>query len=74
MTTGWYNVAMAAVLGLVTTSSSMIGAALGLHPGFSKRVMAGALAFAAGSLIAALAIELAFESAQGLHRQGFEPR
>ncbi len=74
MTTGWYNVAMAAVLGLVTTSSSMIGAALGLHPGFSKRVMAGALAFAAGSLIAALAIELAYESAQGLHGQGFEPR
>jgi zinc transporter ZupT len=69
-----YNVAMAAVLGLVTTSSSMIGAALGLHPRFSKRVLAGALAFAAGSLIAALAIELAFESAQNLHARGFEPR
>jgi CRP-like cAMP-binding protein len=69
-----YNVALAAVLGLVTTSSSMLGAALGLHPHFSKRVLAGTLAFAAGSLIAALAIELAFESAQNLHVHGSEPR
>ena len=74
MTTGWHGVVLAALLGLATTSSSLIGAALGLNPRFSKRVLAGTLAFAAGSLIAALAIDLAFESAENLRRQGFEPR
>ena len=44
----------------------MIGAALGLYLNFSKRFLAGILAFAAGSLIAALAIELGFEGAEEL--------
>jgi CRP-like cAMP-binding protein len=69
-----YGAAMAALIGLATTSSSMIGAALGLHVPISKRILAAMLAFAAGALMAALAIELAFESAQSLHRRGFEPR
>jgi CRP-like cAMP-binding protein len=57
--------------GLLTTSSSIVGAALGLYVPLSKRVLACILAFAAGALISALAIELAFEGAEELHRQGF---
>jgi CRP-like cAMP-binding protein len=72
--TSFYLLAMAALLGLVTTSSSMIGAAIGLHIPLSKRPLACLLAFAAGSLISALAIELAYESAQSLHHQGFNAR
>jgi CRP-like cAMP-binding protein len=52
----------------------MLGAAIGLYVPFSKRPLACLLAFAAGSLISALAIELAFESAQSLHAQGFNAR
>jgi CRP-like cAMP-binding protein len=48
----------------------MIGAALGLYLNFSKRFLASILAFAAGSLIAALAIELGFEGAEELARHG----
>jgi CRP-like cAMP-binding protein len=55
----------------LTTSSSMVGAAIGLYVPLSKRVLACVLAFAAGSLISALAIELAFEGAMELHHQGF---
>jgi hypothetical protein len=47
-----------ALLGLGTTSSVMLGALLGLYVPFPKKVLAGILAFAADSLIAALAIEL----------------
>ena len=61
---------LAGLLGLVTTSSVMIGAALGLYLNFSKRFLACILAFAAGSLIAALAIELGFEGAEELSRHG----
>jgi CRP-like cAMP-binding protein len=64
------DVALAGLLGLVTTSSVMIGAALGLYLNFSKRFLASILAFAAGSLIAALAIELGFEGAEELARHG----
>jgi CRP-like cAMP-binding protein len=64
------DAALAGLLGLVTTSSVMIGAALGLYLNFSKRFLASILAFAAGSLIAALAIELAFEGAEELARHG----
>jgi CRP-like cAMP-binding protein len=64
------DAALAGLLGLVTTSSVMIGAALGLYLNFSKRFLASILAFAAGSLIAALAIELGFEGAEELHRHG----
>ena len=57
--------------GLATTSSSFLGAVLGLYVPISKRALACILAFAAGSLISALAIELAFEGAQDLHHHGF---
>jgi zinc transporter ZupT len=66
-----YELAMASLLGLGTTSSSLLGAAIGLYVPFSKRPLACLLAFAAGSLIFALAIELAFQGAQSLHQQGF---
>jgi CRP-like cAMP-binding protein len=59
-----------ALLGLLTTSSVMIGAALGLYLPVAKKVLAAILAFAAGSLIASLAIELAFEAARELTHHG----
>jgi CRP-like cAMP-binding protein len=68
------QVAIASLLGLATTSSSLLGAAIGLYVPFSKRPLACLLAFAAGSLISALAIELAFEGAQSLHDRGFHAR
>src|ERR1700730_15546230 len=61
----------AALLGLATTSSSLLGAVIGLYCPLSKRVLACVLAFGAGALISALAIELAFQSVQELHHQGF---
>jgi CRP-like cAMP-binding protein len=67
-----YELAMASLLGLGTTSSSLLGVAIGLYVPFSKRPLACLLAFASGSLISALAIELGFEGAQSLHRQGFD--
>ena len=69
-----YQIAIASLLGLATTSSSFLGAAIGLYVPFSKRPLACLLAFAAGSLISALAIELAYESAQSLHNRGFDAR
>jgi zinc transporter ZupT len=69
-----YALAMASLLGLGTTSSSMLGAAIGLYLPISKRLLACLLAFAAGSLISALAIELAYEGALSLHQQGFDAR
>jgi CRP-like cAMP-binding protein len=67
----WTMISLAALLGLATTSSSFLGAALGLYVPISKRLLACILAFAAGSLISALAIELAFEGALDLHHHGF---
>jgi CRP-like cAMP-binding protein len=67
----FYELAMASLLGLGTTSSSLLGVAIGLFVPFSKRPLACLLAFASGSLISALAIELAYEGAQSLHHQGF---
>jgi CRP-like cAMP-binding protein len=61
----------ACLLGLATTSSSLLGAALGLYARLSERMLACVLGFAAGALISALAIELAFESAEELHSKGF---
>jgi CRP-like cAMP-binding protein len=58
------------LLGLATTSSVMIGAALGLYLNISRKLLACILAFAAGSLIAALAIELGFEGAHDLAKHG----
>jgi CRP-like cAMP-binding protein len=59
-----------ALLGLFTTSSVMLGAATGLYLPIPRKVLAAILAFAAGSLIAALAIELAFGGARELARHG----
>lgn len=67
----WREIVIVAMLGLLTTSSSIAGAALGLYVPLSRRVLACVLAFAAGALISALAIELAFEGAQELHQHGF---
>ena len=64
------ELALVGIIGLATTSSVMIGAALGLYVPFPKKVLAGILAFAAGSLIAALAIELGFEGASDLQKHG----
>ena len=69
-----YELAMVSVLGLGTTSSSLLGAAIGLYFPLSKRPLACLLAFAAGALISALAIELAYEGALSLHQQGFDVR
>jgi CRP-like cAMP-binding protein len=69
-----YELAMASLLGLGTTSSSLLGAAIGLYIPFTKRPLACLLAFAAGALISALAIELAYEGAQSLHQHGFDAR
>jgi CRP-like cAMP-binding protein len=70
-TVGIFEVAL---LGLATTSSVMLGAALGLYVPIPSKVLAGILAFAAGSLIAALAIDLAFEGATHLIRHGADIR
>ena len=70
MAIGVLHAVEAGLLGLLTTSSVMIGAALGLYLNFSRRFLACILAFAAGSLIAALAIELGFEGARDLARHG----
>jgi CRP-like cAMP-binding protein len=64
------DIVSVALLGLFTTSSVMLGAALGLYLSFPKKLLAGILAFAAGALIAALAIDLAFEAARDLTRHG----
>jgi CRP-like cAMP-binding protein len=64
------DVLKVAFLGLFTTSSCVIGAALGLYLNFPKKLLAAILAFAAGSLIAALAIELGFEGAHELTEHG----
>jgi len=68
----FFDVVQVGLLDLDTTSSSSVimGAALGLYVPFPKKVLAGILAFAAGSLIAALAIELGFEGAHDLTRHG----
>ena len=65
------EITLVALLGLGTTSSVMAGAAVGLYVPLSKRVLACVLAFAAGALISALAIELAYQGAEDLHRRGF---
>ncbi len=63
-----------ALLGLATTASSLLGAAIGLYLTVSKRLLACILAFSAGALVSALAIELAFEGAQNLHQHGYSTR
>lgn len=68
------EVAVVSLLGLGTTSSAIGGAAIGLYLPISKRVLACVLAFSAGALISALAIELAYEGAQELHRHAYSTR
>ncbi len=63
-----------ALVGLGTTSSSIAGAAIGLYLPLSKRLLACILAFAAGALISALAIDLGYESAIELRHAGFPGR
>ena len=65
------ELAAVALLGLFTTSSNLLGAAIGLYVHFPKRALAAILAFAAGALISALAIELAYESARQLHQHAY---
>jgi hypothetical protein len=64
-------VAVVSLIGLATTSSSIVGVTLGLYVSIGKRTLACVLAFAAGSLISALAIDLAYEGARELHARGF---
>jgi CRP-like cAMP-binding protein len=66
------EVVLVALLGLATTSSSIVGAAIGLYAPLSKRLLACVLAFAAGGLISALAIDLAYSAALALHELGFD--
>jgi hypothetical protein len=48
LVTNLMELATVALLGLFTTSSNLLGAALGLYVRFPKRVLAAILAFAAG--------------------------
>jgi CRP-like cAMP-binding protein len=66
----FFIVGMAALVGLAATSSSILGAAIGLYFPVGKRLLACVLAFAAGSLISALAIDLAYSGAVQLHSAG----
>lgn len=68
------QILLVSLIGLATTSSAMAGAAIGLYYPLSKRALACILAFAAGALISALAIDLAYHGAVHLHRSGFSPR
>src|ERR1700739_4078110 len=65
------EVLLASLVGLATTSSAMAGTAIGLYCPISKRSLACILAFAAGALISALAIDLAYEGAVHLRHIGF---
>jgi zinc transporter ZupT len=68
------EILLASLIGLATTSSAMAGTAIGLYYPLSKRSLACILAFAAGALISALAIDLAYHGAVHLHHAGFSHR
>ena len=68
------EILLASLIGLATTSSAMAGTAIGLYCPLSKRSLACILAFAAGALISALAIDLAYHGAVHLHHSGFSHR
>ena len=72
--TAFVETATVALVGVLTTSSSLLGAAIGLYLPISKRLLACLLAFAAGALISALAIDLGFEGAMDLRHGGFSGR
>src|ERR1700761_8528076 len=55
-----YQLGMASLLGLATTSSSLLGAAIGLYLPLSKRPLACLLAFAAGLLVFWTPVQPAF--------------
>ncbi|MFM7818730.1 MAG: cyclic nucleotide-binding domain-containing protein [Verrucomicrobiota bacterium] len=59
------------LLGLLVTSGGPLGTWLGMRYGLSRRVLGRVLAFGAGALIAAVSIELAFESAGVLMKHGY---
>ena len=59
------------LLGLLVTSGGPLGTWLGMRYGLSHRVLGRILAFGAGALIAAVSIELAFESAGVLMQHGY---
>jgi CRP-like cAMP-binding protein len=54
------------VVGIIATLSLPLGAALGIYLNVSKKFVAIVMAFGAGALIQALAVELAFGSAEHL--------
>jgi hypothetical protein len=68
------EILLASFIGLATTSSAMVGTAIRLDYPLSKHALAGTLAFAAGALISALAIDLAYHGAVHLHLAGFSDR
>jgi zinc transporter ZupT len=68
------DILIVSLVGLATTSSAMAGTAIGLYWSLSKRTLACILAFAAGALISALAIDLAYHGAVDLHHAGFSHR
>ncbi len=68
---GLLEIALVSLIGLGTASSVMAGAAIGLYVPISKRLLACVLAFSAGALISALAIEFAWQGAEQLHHRGF---
>ncbi|MCW6512205.1 cyclic nucleotide-binding domain-containing protein [Lichenifustis flavocetrariae] len=72
--TGIGEMLAVALVGLGTTSSSMAGAAIGLYLPISKRLLACILAFAAGALISALAIDLGYGGAVELRHANFSSR
>ena len=66
--TGW-SLFGSFMVGLVSASSLLIGAALGVYVRAPKRVVAAIMAFGAGALIESLAIELAAGGAEKLIRE-----
>ena len=54
------------IVGIIATLSLPLGAALGIYLNVSKKFVAIVMAFGAGALIQALAVELAFGSAEHL--------
>jgi ZIP family zinc transporter len=57
---------LAGLLAAVASSSLILGAALGIYARPSRRLIATVMAFGAGAMIEALAVELAFQGAEEL--------
>jgi CRP-like cAMP-binding protein len=64
------TILLVALLAFVAIGSRVLGAAMALYLPASRLLLSGILAFAAGALISALAIELAYEGAVDLHEKG----